>query len=330
LEVRRYGDGHPPVTKREREIRLNGISGVALQKTRIEISIRVFHLYQFCLSEPESRNYASGMSDNRSPFREYAIPQPLSPFVKSIWSFQGRDPILEKSRERILPDACVELVIHFRHPFRNYFADGTTNLQPESFVVGQMKRFMEIEPCEASGFVAVRFHARGAYLFFPQPLTEFTNFVVPLAEIWKNRADEYTERVALARGMSARVRIVEELLLEALRENGRRDCAVEHCVQLIQTIKEPIAVRELASTIGLSTRELARRFQSVVGMTPKEFLRVNRFIRAARRLRKRTDPSLTETAYECAYFDQAHFNHEFRAFAGMTPGQFMVTKNVAI
>ena len=28
LEVRRCGDGHPPVTKREREIRLNGISGV--------------------------------------------------------------------------------------------------------------------------------------------------------------------------------------------------------------------------------------------------------------------------------------------------------------
>jgi len=28
LEVRRCGDGHPPVTKREREIRLNGIGGV--------------------------------------------------------------------------------------------------------------------------------------------------------------------------------------------------------------------------------------------------------------------------------------------------------------
>jgi len=31
LEVRRYGDGRPPVTKREREIRLNGISGVTFQ-----------------------------------------------------------------------------------------------------------------------------------------------------------------------------------------------------------------------------------------------------------------------------------------------------------
>jgi len=41
LEVRRCGDGHPPVTERERVIRLNGIGGVRF-KTRIEFSIRVF------------------------------------------------------------------------------------------------------------------------------------------------------------------------------------------------------------------------------------------------------------------------------------------------
>src|SRR6267378_3932466 len=32
LEVRRCGDGHPPVTERERVIRLNGIGGVTFQK----------------------------------------------------------------------------------------------------------------------------------------------------------------------------------------------------------------------------------------------------------------------------------------------------------
>jgi hypothetical protein len=36
LEVRRCGDGHPPVTERERVIRLNGIGGVIFE-TRIEM-----------------------------------------------------------------------------------------------------------------------------------------------------------------------------------------------------------------------------------------------------------------------------------------------------
>jgi hypothetical protein len=58
LEVRRCGDGHPPVTKREREIRPNGTSGVKFSKNPDRISIRVFRdslLQQTTNSNSESR-----------------------------------------------------------------------------------------------------------------------------------------------------------------------------------------------------------------------------------------------------------------------------------
>ena len=76
-------------------------------------------------------------------WREHPVPLALAPFVKCIWSQESDGPILDASRERILPDSCVELVIHFQDPFRTHFADGTNALQPHSFVVGQMKRFLE-------------------------------------------------------------------------------------------------------------------------------------------------------------------------------------------
>src|SRR2546430_17133894 len=44
LEVRRCGDGHPPVTERERDIRLNGTGGVKFCVARIEKSVRAFSL----------------------------------------------------------------------------------------------------------------------------------------------------------------------------------------------------------------------------------------------------------------------------------------------
>ena len=163
-----------------------------------------------------------------------------------------------------------------------------------------------------------------------QTLCEVTDSVVPLSELWAARANEYTERLALAGEMMARVRIVEGILFEALRVNRQRDGAVERCVQLIQSAGDPVSVKGLGSTIGLSSRQLRRRFQNAIGMTPKEFVRVNRFIRAAHRLREPASNSFTETAHACAYFDQAHFNHDFREFAGMTPGEFIVAENVAI
>jgi len=64
-------------------------------------------------------------------------------------------------------------------------------------------------------------------------------------------------------------------------------------------------------------------------VNPKEFSRVQRFLHALRLLRKQEHETLTETALACGYFDQAHFNHEFREFAGITPGELFTFPNLA-
>ena len=57
LEVRRCGDGHPPVTKREREIHLNGTSGV---KFSINARIDYFRFGHFrCNCRPVGHAHAS-------------------------------------------------------------------------------------------------------------------------------------------------------------------------------------------------------------------------------------------------------------------------------
>src|SRR5437762_11814172 len=80
LEVRRCGDGHPPVTERERVIRLNGIGGVRFQKTRIENTIRVFFLtkrFSFlakqCEGEGSREMFVSFISEIPRPFSESQI-----------------------------------------------------------------------------------------------------------------------------------------------------------------------------------------------------------------------------------------------------------------
>ena len=132
-------------------------------------------------------------------------------------------------RERILPDGCVELVFHFHDPFVSHFANGTSVLQPHSFVVGQMKHYLEIEPRGRVGFVAVRFFAQGAYLFFNRPLVEVAAGVVDLKNLWPKTARELTERIALARSMATRLRLIEETLL-VLLSNGRLEPSIDRAV----------------------------------------------------------------------------------------------------
>jgi AraC-like DNA-binding protein len=265
--------------------------------------------------------------DNIS-FREYQVHPALAPFIKCIWSQESDRTIFDARPERILPDSCVELVIHFRDPFLTRFADGTNALQPRGFVVGQMKRFLEIEPAGRMGLIAVRFRARGAYLFFQRPLGEVAAGIVDLEDIWNERGRELTERIALASDIRTRVRIIEEALLGVLSTNGRYDSTVDQGLQLIEANRGQLNVAQLAAHLGVSNRQLTRRFQRTVGLSPKEFARVSRFLHVIRCLRDREPHTLTETAMACGYFDQAHFNHEFREMAGMAPGEFFTFPNV--
>lgn len=261
--------------------------------------------------------------------REYPIHPGLAPFVKCIWSLESDGPIKDAVRERILPDSCVELVFHFCDPFRSYFPNGESAIQPRSFVVGQMKRFLEIEPAGRAGFLAVRFLARGAYLFFHRPLSEVAAGVVDLEDLWHARAREWTERVAVAPSMPARLQVVEGLLLGLLSQNGRTVLAVDRALEIIEATGGQIRVAALAADLGVSCRHLTRQFQRAVGVSPKEFTSISRFLRALRMLDEGQHRSLADVALTCGFSDQAHFNHEFRELAGMSPGKFATFPNVS-
>lgn len=263
-------------------------------------------------------------------FRDYPVHPALAPFVKCVWSLESDHPVHDAPRERILPDGCVELVFHFHDPFRTCFAGRDGALQPRSFVVGQMKRFVEIQPAGRIGIFAVRFHVRGAYRFFHRPLSDATDRDVELEAVWGKGARELTERIALARGMAARVRLVESALLALWREGDRHDCTIDRCLQRIETTDGQVNIAQLAPEMGVSRRQLTRRFHDLVGMSPKEFARVRRFLHAVRSLSARRYRTLTDAAHACGYFDQAHFNHDFREFAGMTPREFFTFPNLAL
>jgi transcriptional regulator GlxA family with amidase domain len=160
-------------------------------------------------------------------------------------------------------------------------------------------------------------------------MTEVAAEVVDLESVWNQAAREWTERVALAPDMCARVRLVEKMLLNILHENRGPDPAVDRSLQLIEAAGGELKIGQLAPALGLSRLQLTRRFQNAVGLSPKQFSRRTRFVHAVRCLNGRKHCTLAETAVSCGYFDQAHFDHEFREFAGISPTQFFSFPNLA-
>jgi AraC-like DNA-binding protein len=59
-----------------------------------------------------------------------------------------------------------------------------------------------------------------------------------------------------------------------------------------------------------------------MGIAPKRYARLARFGRVLRRLERQPDTAWAALALDAGYADQAHFNRDFRAFAGISPGRY--------
>jgi AraC-like DNA-binding protein len=70
---------------------------------------------------------------------------------------------------------------------------------------------------------------------------------------------------------------------------------------------------------NLSPKRFIERFKTTVGVTPKHYCRILRFQHALSHAENGHRMDWTRIAMDCGYFDQAHFIHDFRAFAGITP-----------
>ena|SRR5580658_7472008 len=81
------------------------------------------------------------------------------------------------------------------------------------------------------------------------------------------------------------------------------------------------SISSLSVRLGMSARQLQRRFISRVGYSPKMFQSVLRFQRLLNLFARASEPrNLAHAAADAGYCDQAHMTREVRRFAGESPG----------
>jgi AraC-like DNA-binding protein len=93
-----------------------------------------------------------------------------------------------------------------------------------------------------------------------------------------------------------------------------------------QDYQKDITLGELARRTGISSRQLQRRFKSVFGIGPWQFLIKTRLLAACKALEAADARSLAEIALACGFCDQSAFAHHFHAHLGLTPSRFRAAR----
>jgi AraC-like DNA-binding protein len=225
-------------------------------------------------------------------------------------------PVAANARYRRLPDGQLELVLRLQG------ADSALH------VVGTRTTALYKHTLPATEFVTVRFKVAGAYPFFGVPISALTDETVPLEQLWGGNVgtpglDRLQQALARAASSTERVAAVECALARRLAQQPYEPASVatvRRAVRLLCAAPLLPTVDALARQLGSSERQLRRAFADVVGVGPKQYLRVLRFQRALRRARHAPHESFSAIASGAGYCDQAHLNAEFQALAGSTPG----------
>lgn len=110
--------------------------------------------------------------------------------------------------------------------------------------------------------------------------------------------------------------------LQAANERSEDFSSVAKAVQRIRTqFGDPLKVRELARSAGLSIYQFEQRLRRIFQITAGQLIQKVRMEAAMQRLRE-TDKSIASISSECGYSDQSAFTRKFRQTAGMSPSQY--------
>jgi AraC-like DNA-binding protein len=217
---------------------------------------------------------------------------------------------------REVPGGRIVLVISFGPPLE---VDGSSY---GSFVAGLHETAAITEHAGVSHGVQAYLTPLGAERLFRMPMGELANRGADLADLLGD-ADELAERLYETPGWPARLALLDAYIERRVAEAPPAPREIEWSWQRLLGSGGAVPVAELAEEVGWSRRHLAARFREHVGLPPKALARILRFERAAERLRG--GAGLADAALDSGYYDQAHFNRDFKAFAGVTPTQYRVT-----
>lgn len=232
--------------------------------------------------------------------------EPVAHFVDYFWSARWDLDGLPPRREENLPHPCVHLAIEAGR-------SGVFGV-----VRGRFERVLE----GRGSVLGVRFRPGGFYPFLARPVSEITDRVLPLDELFGAAGRRLEEEVLATRELDARTQIVDAFL--AARATGPVP-EVEQVASIAErAADEPSITRveQLADEFGTTARSLQRLFQRWVGVSPKWVIRRYRLQEAVARMATGEAPDWATLALDLGYSDQAHFSRDFKSVVGTPPGSF--------
>jgi AraC-like DNA-binding protein len=168
----------------------------------------------------------------------------------------------------------------------------------------------------------VRFYPGAFYQLFGLNAQHFRyNPVTPFEYIARNNNFSIADFFRY-KSIEEKVAFVSTYVQNSFTEMDRPE-TLHKTLDYIHKIKGNSTVRNVTNDAGVNYKWLERSFVKNIGLLPKEYIQLQRFMHAYLELVGSKDVDLMRIAITNGYYDSNHFLKDFKAYTGKTPLEYL-------
>jgi len=229
--------------------------------------------------------------------------------------------------ELLLPDGYAELVFAFDAGFERWGVGEQTErtAMNRSYLIGGRSHSVLTSGAKRLRLVGVKLDPRMLRRLIVAPLGEFRDSTLALRDLNNKPLLSLEDAVGGCKSVAEIARTLNRFFLRQSSGASAHDGLIDYVLQRIQAERGMGSITQLAREFDIDARTLERRFLAWLGMTPKKYARIVRFKHSYHRLI--ASPHREAEGFHLdGYYDQSHFNKEFKYFTGMAPSTLIAAR----
>ena len=244
--------------------------------------------------------------------------QDLSYFVKEFF-YLHIDSNIEQTIIAV-DDGCYDFMFYReKYATLEYEHTHSVKISNHFFTVHQLNPPLKYRFGKSVYYFGIKAQPWMNSFFFP---SHSEKGILDLEKMYAHQISETQSAIFADMSFKEKVEVAKKFITHIKPDFNKNLDLVKQVCEEIYKRKGMITVNELSDTFKINSQILNKIFKEHVNYTLKKFIITVRMMSLAKFRINNPDSSLTEIALEFGYFDQAHFNYDFKRISGVSPREF--------